>query len=94
MQGAELDAGDVSRSRTVAELPVSARTMMSPNWAGSLRRPTAFTCISKGVPAGAGDWPILPAATWMFCSAMACCTSTAVMPRLARRSGLSQMRME
>ena len=43
---------------------------MSPNWAGSLNRPTALTCISNGVPAGAGDWPILPAATCTFCSAI------------------------
>ena len=83
-----------SRSRTTDPPPGSARTTMSPNCSGVDRRPTALTCISKAVPAGAGDWPILPAATWMFCSAMAFWTSVAVMPSLASRSGSSQTRME
>ncbi len=83
-----------SRNRTAEPVAGLARTMMSPNCAGSLSRPTAFTCISKGVPGGAGGWPILPAATWMFCSAIAFWTSTAVMPSAASLSGSSQMRIE
>ena len=41
-----------SRSRTTEPLAGSARTTMSPNCCGSLSRPSALTCISKGVPGG------------------------------------------
>ena len=41
-----------SRSRTTDPAAGFARTTMSPNWAGSLSRPSALTCISKGVPGG------------------------------------------
>ena len=84
-----------SRRRTTAPLGgVGADDDVAEFAAGRLSRPAALTCISNGVPAGAGDWPILPAATWTFCSAMAFCTSTAVMPRLASLSGSSQTRIE
>ena len=54
----------------------------------------ALTCAVNMVPAGAGEPPIFPAATWMFCSAIAFCTSTAVTPSFASLSGSSQTRIE
>ena len=54
----------------------------------------ALTCTVNSVPGGAGDSPIFPAATWMFCSAIAFCTSTAVTPSFASLSGSSHTRIE
>ena len=51
---------------------------------------TAKDC-STGLPVG--DWPMLPTANCWFWFATACCTSVAVTPSAAMRSGLSQIRI-
>src|ERR1700686_3447184 len=78
-----------SRNRPTASLATPARMTMSPNCCGSLSRPTALTWNSNAVSGGAGACPSLPAATWIFCSAIAFWTSTAVTPRVASFSGSS-----
>ena len=47
----------------------------------------------KTCPFGTGGWPIWPAATWMFCWAMAVETSVAVRFRNDILPGSSQTRM-
>ena len=67
---------------------------MLPNSSGELRRPLAVTVYTSCWPAGAGSWPILPAAFWRFWAAMALAMSLAVTPSWAMRSGFSHRRME
>ena len=66
---------------------------MFSNWSGSVSRPWVVTAndCSTGLPVG--DWPMLPTANCWFWFATACCTSAAVTPRAAMRSGFSQTRM-
>jgi hypothetical protein len=67
--------------------------MMFSNSAGSVSRPRVVTakdcCTSRPV----GAWPTRPTAYCWFWAATAVCTSAAVTPSSAMRSGLSQMRM-
>ena len=67
--------------------------MMRPNSSAVVRRPRAFTENCMGTSPWVGDAPMMPAATWTFCSRMALTTSMAVRPRWATRLGSSQTRM-
>ncbi|SAL88391.1 hypothetical protein AWB67_07587 [Caballeronia terrestris] len=83
----------MSFSRTIAAPPLDARMMTLSNSAGSARRPVVVTANDCSTGAPVGDCPMLPTANCWFWFETAFCTSDAVTPSCAMRSGLSQMRI-
>ena len=59
---------------------------------GVVSRPWVLMVNWNCWPFGAGCWPICPAATWIFCWAMAVTTSMALRLSAASFSGSSQAR--
>ncbi|MNR29997.1 hypothetical protein D3C85_1474220 [compost metagenome] len=68
--------------------------MMSRNSSTVFSRPWALTLSCNGTSTGMGAAPMMPAATWTFCSRIAATTSAAVMLCRATFCGSSQTRME
>ena len=67
--------------------------MISSNCEGSVMRPEVATGKVCCTGVAVGGAPRRPAAYCWFCAATAFCTSVAVRPRLAMRSGLSHRRI-
>jgi hypothetical protein len=67
--------------------------MMFSNSAGSVKRPRVTTGKVISTGAAVGDLPIEPAPNCWFCAATARWISLGVMPSVAMRSGLSQIRI-
>jgi hypothetical protein len=83
--------------RTSCSPPVPSTpdlTTMSSNALASASRPWVLTTIWNCWPAGAGAWPICPAATWVFWVRTAAATSDADRLLSAILSGSSQTRIE
>ncbi|CAB3763173.1 hypothetical protein LMG29739_04050 [Paraburkholderia solisilvae] len=66
---------------------------MFSNSDGSVRRPVVVTANDCSTAPPVGDCPRRPTAYCWFWLATAVCTSDAVMPSCAMRSGRSQMRI-
>ena len=81
-----------SRSRVTSPFePVL--TMMLPNSVSSASRPCAVTVSWYATGSGIGGAPTTPAATWRFCSRIACTTSPAERLCEATRFGSSHTRI-
>ncbi|MGF6380626.1 hypothetical protein OKW31_003604 [Paraburkholderia atlantica] len=83
----------MSFKRTIAAPPLAARTMMLSNCDGSASRPVVVTANDCCTAEPVGDCPMLPTANCWFWFETTFCTSAAVTPSCAIRSGFNHIRI-